>query len=374
MRAPFRPIPGLASLLLLVVASCPGSAGASPEVQGPPRVRVRLVAASARSKVRLTGAGAWKLLADEGRRVLDSGTDLSREVALRGGKIEGPLRLRAAGGIAVDGRAYPGQLLMVPDEGGVALLNETDLESYLPGVLAGELGSGYPSAALRAQAIAARTYALARVRKAPDAAWHLADDTSSQVYRGRVGRDDAALLAAVSDTTGLVLRWDGKLLSTWYHSTCGGHTAAARDVFGEADVPPFAGVPCPFCEDSPRFRYRVRIPRDEVATALGLPAPPTAVAIEGRTPDGRARALRFAPGDRRVSALDVRSRLGPERLPSTLIESVVADGKDLVFTGRGFGHGVGLCQWGAVGMARRGAGPADILAQYYPGAAISRLY
>lgn len=374
MRGPRRPLPGLVTPLLLFVAACPGSAGAAPEIPGPPRVRVRLVAASARTSVRITAAGAFELTNAADGESLETGEGLSRDVALRGGALKGTLRLRAANGLTVDGRGYPGDLLLVPDDGGVVLVNETDLESYLPGVLAGELGSAYPAAALRAQAIAARTYALSRIRRDPDAAWHLADDTSSQAYRGRVGPDDGPLRSAVSDTTGLVLRWDGKLLPTWYHSACGGLTAAARDVFGEADVPPFTGVPCPFCVDSPRFRYRVRIPRDDVQTALGLGAPPTAVAVEGRTEDGRARAFRFAPGDRTIPAVEVRARIGPERLPSTLVESVEADGRDLVFTGRGFGHGVGLCQWGAVGMARRGAGPADILAQYYPGAEICRLY
>jgi stage II sporulation protein D len=290
--------------------------------------------------------------------------------------MDGSLRVVCrAGRLTVDGTPYPGDLLLAPGEGGVVLVNETDLESYLPGVLAGEMNRSFPPAALRAQAVAARTYALHRIRKAPGATWHLFDSTRSQRYLGLVEPSGGPLVLAAADTRGVVLQWAGRLLPAYYHSTCGGRTASARDALGGPDLPPLVGSPCAFCGDSPKFRWTARFPLAEAVPGLGLPGPFRTAAVTARFRDGRARTVRFATTPTRsLRATDLRALLGPGRLPSTRIDALRVEGPDLVIEGGGFGHGAGMCQYGARGMARAGAGTGDILSHYYPAANRTRIY
>jgi stage II sporulation protein D len=234
----------------------------------------------------------------------------------------------------------------------------------------------FPPAARRAQAVAARTYALYKKGiRPPDRGWDVTDDTSDQVFVGLVGPIDAALVRSAADTRGLVLTFAGAILPARYSSTCGGHTVPASEGLGAEDLPPLVGMPCRWCRKSRKFRWRRELPLADVVTALRLPGPPTGVEITRSARTGRALTLRFL-GERPVerSAADVRSRLDPDTMLSVLLDAVEVRGDTIEFRGRGWGHGVGMCQMGATGMAKAGASPGDILAHYYPGALLSRIY
>ena len=265
---------------------------------------------------------------------------------------------------------------MEPGPGGVDLIVETDLESYLPGVLAAELGASFPVATLRAQAVASRTYAVFKADAAPPGrSWDVADDQSDQVYRGTPPVNAGPLFKATEATRGIVLLHAGRPLPAYFHSTCGGHTSAAHDVFGGGPIPSLSAVPCTFCEGTRYYRWEAKIPLLQASRALGMGDGLSSLHIGATDRGGRARTFKLvATGSSERPAAEVRMAIGPSVLRSTLLRSIKVSGPDIRFEGGGWGHGVGLCQMGARGMALRGAASSDILSHYYPGAGVFRLY
>ena len=314
-------------------------------------------------------------MATDGR--IDSGTSLTRDLPTAGAEIPEARRLIPdSRRFRVAGRDFRGTLLMEPGPGGVDLIVETDLESYLPGVLSAELGASFPPAALGAQAVASRTYALYKATVAPPArSWDVADDQSDQVYRGTPPVDAGPLFQATEATRGIVLLHAGRPLPAYFHSTCGGHTSAAHDVFGGPPIPPLSAVPCRYCQGTRYYRWEAAIPLLSASRALGLGDDLRAMHIGRTDRGGRAQTFTLvAAGSSERPAPDVRMALGPSVLRSTLIRAIKISGSEVRFEGGGWGHGVGLCQMGARGMALLGAASSDILSHYYPGAEVFRLY
>jgi len=358
-------------LPLLLVAAC----GDAPAAPGPPvpEIRVLLVAASARPAVRIAVDGAYRLRDLTTDAVLEDGRSLDRSVPLTESHLSSPLLLTTDGArISIDGVPYPGALLLLPGDRGTHLVVRVGIEDYVPGVLAGELGAAYPPAALRAQAVASRTYALDRARRAaPGSRFDVKDNTSSQVFRPPA---DELLVTAGRATRGLVLLWDSRPLPAYFHSTCGGHTAGSGEIFGGDTVPPLVGVPCPFCAGSRRHRWELSIPAGEAARRLGLAGELRAASIVRKGRGGRALTLRFETDTvNDIGAADARARIGDTFYSTLLTDLRVEEGR-LVATGGGWGHGVGLCQIGATRMARAGASAGDILSYYYPAAELVRLF
>lgn len=362
-------------LPFLLLAACGG--GSTPEPGHPPEIRVLLATFAPSEAVELAVDGAWRLLDADTGEDLESGRDLRRSIAVRSTRLSRPLRLVPGDGrLLIEGRPYPGHLLIRANGERADLILSTDLEDYLPGVIAGEMSAKFHPAALRAQAVMARTYARHRMKeRGDDVPWHVTDDTRDQVYIGQPR--DPVFADAVQRTRGLILTGAAGPLPGWYHSTCGGHTASAHEVFGVPDSPALVGVPCGYCSISPRFRWDppIRLPLAYVVERLGLTSAPAAVTVTERRRDGRAGRVRFeAAPPVEVTGEDLRFRLGVEKLRSTRIHRIRVEGDAVVFEGGGSGHGVGLCQWGAEGMARAGASAADILTHYAPGAVLGRIY
>jgi len=364
--------------LLLLLGLLFGCADDTPFESGePPVLLVRLAHLEPEESVEIAVAGAWRVSDPDTGEEIDSGTSLTRHIPVRSARLPRPLRISPADGlIRIGARNYRGDLVLRSGEHGTLIVLVTDLESYLPGVLFGEMGSRFTPAALRAQAIMARTYAWSR-RKAREGrqAWHVADDTSDQMFTGVV--TDPKLLEAAERTRGMILTWRTDPLPGYYHSTCGGHTANAAEVFDEPDLPPMVGVPCGYCSLSPRFRWSppLAFSLADLRRLLSLPAPPERIEIAGHRRDGRITAVRIVAGETiELDGEELRFRLDPRQLRSTRIHRIEIDGDRVLFHGGGSGHGVGLCQWGAEGMARAGASAADILAHYAPGAVLGRIY
>ncbi len=346
-----------------------------PAARPPPTVRVLLRASSASPSVRVETPGRYRIEFPSGRDSPRQGSRLAADYLLRGGTPE--LRVVSEDGpIRVDGRPYPGAFLLVRGSGSLVPVIETDVESYLPGVLAGELGSAYPAPTLRAQAIASRTFALSRARATPAGRpWHVTDDTSSQVFLGVPGGGARPLADAVADTRGMVLTTGGSVFPAYFHSTCGGHTASASDVFKERPLAPLGGVPCGFCREGRLFRHTTRVSDADLSRLLSVAPPLRSFEVSRRTADGRATEFRLVGATSvALPATEVRTLLGPEVLRSTLILEIRRDGDGFLIAGGGWGHGVGMCQVGAAAMGRAGASAGDILAHYYPGAVLTRAY
>src|SRR5262245_46938184 len=333
------------------------------EVEGPYEVRVR------RAPPR-RGRDFRGTVRREGEEIV-----LPRE-DVRGHAVEFVLLTESP--VRVEGRPYRGALrVRARTQGGIRVLNLLPLEEYLRGVVGAEIGPASPPAALDAQAIAARSYALHALPSGP-----LSDGTGSQVYGG-IAREDSRVDAAVERTRGRVLLWRGKPLPAYYHSTCGGRTSDAREVFGIRSIRPLSGAECGYCEGSRFYRWEARLPREPVsrlASELGAGARLLSVRPVDVDPAGRWREVEIEGDKARIrrSGREFRSRVnqiaGSERVRSTLLEEVRIEGEELRIVGRGWGHGVGMCQVGAIALARAGESADSILARYYPDATLAPLF
>jgi stage II sporulation protein D len=280
------------------------------------------------------------------------------------------------------------------------------LETYLEGVVPHEIGNPGPDAyaALEAQAVTARTYALGRIEQRRGEDFDVFAGVRDQVYRGVSGATRSAA-AAVRDTRGLVVLYDDALAHTYYCATCGGHTSDIRRVWPQRqDAEYLHGAydrsgrdPESLCRWVRNFRWRYTFSGRELGAMLRRTLPvELGVAADGvgsfvdlrvseRSPSGRVRALDIVTttgtftveGDRIrwVIMADVdRGRI----LPSTLfdVERTMRGGHAAMISivGGGNGHGVGMCQNGAIAMARRGYSYRMILSHYYPGTGIARRY
>lgn len=313
---------------------------------------------------------------------------------------------------------------------------EMDLDVYLAGVVAAEMPVSFHAEALKAQAVAARTYALQKglilggrgCARRPGAdlctdstccqAWNRAAaqamfewggtdktitttgfGTGDEVLatatgnaplppgvvapgsRGGADSSHQKIIAAVEATRGLVLNYGGELAQAVYHSTCGGMTAAAAEVWGR-DFPYLKPVPDPYCSHSPYYRGETRMRLSAFLKAVGLNMGDRAVIpvlagqeplleVNRQGPSGRNILLRLPPRtpERSLSGSDFRRLIG---LPSTHFHWKV-EGDEIIFYTRGHGHGAGLCQYGADGMGREGFGFEEILGYYYGGAVLQTI-
>jgi stage II sporulation protein D len=244
-------------------------------------------------------------------------------------------------------------------------------------VVASEVPHGWPRESLKAQAVAARTFAVAqKVAQGPAARAHLGASVLDQVYKGTAHPEPGALQAA-HDTAGEVLTFGSAPIAAYFSASCGGKSESAEVAFHLAPgTTPYLRGGDPDFDERPWTR---RIPLAQIAAALRkagrLKADVTGLRVSVRTQSGRVQtvSLKTPGGSRPLPAVELRQIVGYRELPSLLFD-VKVDGDAAVFAGRGSGHGVGLCQWGAHDRALRGEEYRAILAHYYPGAEIRRMY
>lgn len=300
--------------------------------------------------------------------------------------------------------SYRGSVHLVRDAGDLTLINELPLETYLRGVVPWEIGWRPPAevGAVEAQAIAARTYACKRLGQYAEQGFDLLPDVKDQVYRGTT-REDSLANRAIRATHGLVVSSRDTLIEAYYSSTCGGHTSRIEEVWDKPAAPYLVGgldrmpgTTNALCTASRHFRWveawsgafldstlQETLPRELAWPPDRTPGRLLDLRTIGRDASGRVRALEIVTtkgtwlvqGDRIRWVLRPRGRT---ILRSTLFELEIekhdGDIVRVVARGGGNGHGVGMCQMGALEMARRGASAVAILQHYYPGTLVSALY
>ena len=281
--------------------------------------------------------------------------------------LEGPLRL--------DGREVPGRLEVFRDRGRLVAVNVVDLEDYVAAVVASEVSPAWPAEALKAQAVAARTFAVAqKVAQGPGARAHLGASVLDQVYKGTAHPAPSASKAA-RETSGEVLTWGAAPIAAYFSASCGGRSESAERDFhlGPGTTPYLHGGEAD--EDEHPWTKTVKLADLTAALRNRIGSTVKGLRVSARTASGRARTLSLetSAGRKALPAVELRQLLGYRELPSLLFD-VSTEGDTAVFTGKGSGHGVGLCQWGAHQRASRGATYREILAHYYPGAEIRRMY
>lgn len=399
-------VPGTAFL----AAAVAGATRSDSPAEGPP-IRVGL-ALAADTTIRLeshsgmsildaqTGSPLFRTDADVEVRVVRSGEHAVAVSEAGDTATVYAVRAEPAGEdhVRVGGDAYRGAIeVFAVEEAGLNVVNEVPLEDYLLGVVPIEIGPRGPEelAAVAAQAVAARTYAIAHLRAREAMGFDVFGSVQDQAYGGVVAERPEAT-AAVRETAGTILVYDGLPIRAMYHSTCGGRTAAVEEVLDRPPAPYLQSVPdrapdgTDYCAASPRYRWVETLDRSaldgriraQITRIFGARPEQTGAIRELRvaaeSPSGRVHtlALRGERAEFLLDRLDIRIALqneGGRILGSTDFE-IVHDDDRIELHGRGFGHGSGMCQWGAIGRARAGQTWEAILGTYYRGAELVRVY
>ena len=415
----------LASVALLATAACPRPPRApQPAVAGEPELRIGLAVGLPNASI--GGPESGELFVSEAASGLPVGSipagvrwvvfpdsadpsrlrlvkpDSTRTDALRGIAVVNVTENRF---VVANGRRYRGRINVTSGRGGLTVVNQGNVESYIAGVVPPEIGARRPDelAAVLAQAVVSRSFAIKNRGRWDAFGFDAYADTRDQVYLGVAVETDQAW-DAVRRTAGQVLTYDGGVIDAYFHSACGFSTAGVEEAFATARARPYLrpvsdargdGGGHFYCDISPRFRWREEWDGSKLRAILSRTLPTvtplsgdglqriTDVTVSRTTRSGRVGELRivFERGDIRIPGPDVRAVLRPEAdrlLSSAAFQLTVtkANGEvtRVVAAGAGSGHAVGMCQWGAIGRARAGQDYRAILNTYFPGTKIERLY
>jgi stage II sporulation protein D len=273
---------------------------------------------------------------------------------------------QAGGYIWIGDRWYRGALQVIPDGKGLVAIERVDIEQYLYSVLGAEMSTNFPLEALKAQAVAARTYALYRSQAAAKKTFDLDSTQDSQVYRG-ISSEASTTQAAVNATAGQIMTYQGKPILAAFHSASGGHTENVEDIWSST-VPYLRGVP-DYDLGTPGYEWTKTVSRSELSKSLKV-RNVTAISAERLTQYGSVLSLKvIGDEEKTLTGRQLRTALKLRSLRFTI--GSTPDG--FVFNGLGYGHALGMSQWGAYNMAQQGMTYTTILAHYYRGVELGRL-
>ncbi len=401
--------------LVLLAAGCAHpevSPVASPEAAAP-EIRVGVVPAAA--SITVGGGGTVTLATPDGggHTELPAGTVATVSTGPGGLRVRLGAALQSPGvalvvapgdsgaPIRINGRDYRGRFTLSPVAGGVMAVNLLGMEEYLDGVVGAEMGrrTEQDLAGQRAQAVVSRTFALRSLGRWRLRGYDVVATVADQAYAG-IGFETPLSTQAVEDTRGEVLSYDGLLIDVFFHSTCGGRTADGTEVFAGAERPYLRSIRDvddagqAWCAISPRFRWRESWTGEALARTLLETLPPAGgsaalatslrdLRIVDRTATGRVARMELVGGAGSLTVTGpiarnvLRTGDGSTLRSANFNLQVTRDGGrivQLVAEGSGAGHGVGMCQWGAIGRARAGFSYRDILSAYFPGTQVTRNY
>ncbi len=387
-------------------STTPAAPGAKTTPLPSPDIRVALSDDAVRAaSLRIDGPFTITLPGDT--RVLQRGSQLTAAIELTAQGFQlGRLKIAATRieirsdrdpGLWVDDHLYRGRVrLLRVDAKSFRVINVLPVETYLASVVDSEMPTAFGREARSAQAVAARTYAYMSIRDARPAAgestardWDLFASVRSQKYLGVRYKDangsdlageSADSRAVVAATTGWVLTWKGALFRPYYAACCGGQTLRGDVLFPDA-APPHVGVRCPGCRDAKWYRWTVDLTRDEANADLirlartrgrSLKSIRSTEELGPTAPDDVPRfRIRGDGGECETTGHELRQALSKHGVMSPRF-TIRATKTGYHIEGRGHGHGAGLCQWGARGLAAQGQSCREILARYYPGSTLVR--
>lgn len=365
-------------MLLLIVVSLravPVTAGAA--VLQPGMIRVAVVKGV--ESVLLDGDRI--IVADERGKPLGRGSSLLVKRNRNGLSVNGisvqSVMVSSPDYVLINGKRYRGTIEVTPADRGVLVVDELHVEDYLVGLINCEISSQWPMEAIKAQAVIARSYAMFQREARKNAPYHLESSVFDQVYDG-CEIEDSRAARGVSETCGEILTFDGKIIQAFYHSSCGGHTEASENVWGVA-LPYLKGVDCKYCLIAGTGKWEQTLPLKKIESLLkGSP-----YQVHGlkeirsgrRNGSGRLNDLTLltAKGNVVIPAVIFRKSIGYSVIKSSNFE-VRTVGDEANFVGVGYGHGVGLCQWGSKQRAEDGFDYREILTYYYPGTRLEKMY
>jgi stage II sporulation protein D len=305
----------------------------------------------------LSSMAALAAQPDEGKIVLDrlQGTEITIEPTNNGY-------------VWIGDRWYRGTTHLVLNGSSITAINNVDLEQYLYSVVGAEAVSTWPIEALKAQAVAARSYALYKRKTESNNLYDLDTTISTQVYKG-LDTEYTTTHQAVNSTAGQIMTYDNSVILAAFHSSSGGHTENVEDIW-TSPLPYLRGV-VDYDQEAPVFEWNKDFLLDQFSGLLGIGIGKIKTAIpEEVTPQGRVVTMKIIgeKGETEVTGAKIRQVLD---LRSTLFR-IQANGDRIVVHGRGFGHGLGLSQWGAYHLAKQGVYYNQILAHYYQNARLTQ--
>ncbi|HNX68679.1 MAG TPA: SpoIID/LytB domain-containing protein [Candidatus Omnitrophota bacterium] len=352
--------------------------------------KIRILVARDKSEIQISCAGPFEAWDDQGRSIF------------RGEKLSGVTVKPALGGIRWWDKTVPGKFIVIQsagsgvrvsriglfrdmvliyrnEKGSLDLINKAELEDYLKGVLPFEGNPKWSAESLKAQAVVSRTFALFKMLGRQSDEYDVSSGMNSQVYAGKRIENEKTT-EAIEATKGQVLTSNGKIFPAYFHSTCGGATTAADLVWPVKPNPALGGVECRFCENSPHYRWEAKVTAAEIKEKLAKHGMPVNEVLSIKTgkidKTGRVHTLTIKSTwwEKNLDADAFRVWIDPMRLKSNLITRIgTGAGGVFVFRGRGWGHGVGLCQYGMKYLGELGYSYQEILGYYYPGAQVSKI-
>jgi stage II sporulation protein D len=372
-------------IVCLALAAFPVIPGFSGEDLGP---IIRVCLLDDKDSVSLRLDGNYTITTLDSSKVLMKGEFLrAKAQAVKAGIAIGEQQLAVSGvklnaqkdsDIWIEGRSFRGTVdLIKKDNQKLIAINRVPLDGYLYSVLRHEVSPHWPMEALKAQAIVARTFALYNVRQNKLQLYDLRSDIYSQVYGGSAS-EKLTTTKAVNLTKDMVLTYKGDIFPTYYHATCAGRTEDAGTLW-DVNIQPLKGVACSFCYNSPHYRWTSEISPDEITRKLredGYKVGKVAsISVLSRNKSKRVEKMEIkdeAGTSVVLTGKKFRQMFGPDRIKSTNFY-VLRRWQQFIMQGFGWGHGVGMCQWGAYGMSTRGKTAGEILKYYYPGSEISSI-
>ncbi|MCL2154142.1 MAG: SpoIID/LytB domain-containing protein [Leptospirales bacterium] len=276
----------------------------------------------------------------------------------------------------IDNIGYRGKIELHNILGKIHVVNILDIEEYLYSVVPSEMPSSWNIEALKSQAIASRTYAYYFLLRTKDENIYELDSTTNfQVYKG-ISVETESSIEAVNKTSGIIMTYNNEPIISYFHSTSGGKTSDDSDVWPGSDLPYLKSVECSYGKDSPHYEWTITLSMNEITSALNK---------KYKTIDHISKILFKRHNDRIVEVTvqhkngtitltgnEFRLLLDPQKLKSTYF--TIKKEKDIFFiTGKGWGHGIGMCQWGAKGRGENGFKYEDILKHYYKGVNFTKI-
>ncbi len=364
-------IPGLLAAFLLSSCSSFFVTDHRGEVDNRP---VKILILKSKGKVAISSRGTLRLYQDDRLIANDRGSSSSFDYDPAA--VTGTLTVESGKEpIMVNGQTYRGSMIIRRQNDVALIINLLTIDEYLLSVVPGEIPANWEKEALKAQAVAARTFTYYHINSQHDrnAAYDLDATAATQVYRG-MADEKPQTTEAVRETAGQVMVYEGKPIVSYFHSTCGGKTVDDRYVWKTSHLPYLQGTRCGFCNDSTKFKWESTLSLGEIRSSLSKKYPDIGQirTIAFRKKDDRVVEVMIchSGGTIRISGNNFRLMFPPDRMRSLYFTSK-KNANGLILTGQGWGHGVGLCQWGARGMAMRGYGYRDILGHYYMGIKIA---
>ncbi len=319
----------------------------------------------------------YMLLANSKYEIKANSKDIIR---VAGQNLYSPIKLVSPDGeerIKIGGHTYRGEIILHSDVNeNLTIVENIPLEDYIGGVLSFEMSPKWPIEALKAQAVASRTFAIKNLH--PDKLFDITSGVERQVYKGQQ-KVNPRIIEAVNNTRGEILTYKGQPFKTYFHSCCGGHTANNHIAWNETALRPLKGVKDPYCKNSKHYRWSLYLSKADLLTFVQRQGS-TALRIRGmrvfkKSRSRRAITIKFST-DRKsfiAKAYEMRKYFGATELRSTYITKISKKKYGYKIYGRGWGHGVGMCQEGAKSLAHRGRSYKKILRHYYPHAKLSNM-